>query len=259
MNTLLKTSLAAITIAVSLTGSSNAEEVSPRIYVMPDEARCVVRKADKTTYCTDKSGTPITGELHKYRDNVILRLYPLQNGLLHGTAVTYDAKGRKKTEKEYINGVLNGASRTYVSSGALESEILYTSGKKQGVAKFYNEDGSLFAQAQYANNRLNGNMRLYAAGGKILYGLTNTDDKYTSGTYYYLAPDGSVVQTEIPAVILSAVNHKCLKWQHEMSSSACAAVFEPGDNAECDENWRRRNRPAVRRYLAACAKGKRYE
>lgn len=256
MDNLLKTSMAALA-AIGVVGAM-AFKVEAVSAVIPDDARCVVKKADKTTYCTDKSGTPITGELRKYRDNVMLRQYPLQNGLLNGAAVTYDTRGRKRSEKEYEKGLLNGFAREYSSSGALESEISYVSGKKQGPAKYYNEYGGLLAQAEYADNRLNGNMRIYDEKGALLYGFKNENDKYVSGTYYYLTPGGGSGQTEIPAVIISALNHKCLELRKKKTTSLCAAVFDSA-NKSCNQNWRRQNRPAVRRYLAACAEGKSYE
>lgn len=255
MNTLVKTSFIVLSIVLGIAGKATAKNTSSRIYVIPQDARCVIRKENRTTYCTDKNGTPITGELRKYHDNVMLRQYPLQNGLLHGTAITYDTRGRKKTEKEYANGVLEGSSREYTTSGILESEIQYTAGKKHGIAKYYDDNGHLFAQAEYVNNRLNGNMRLYDEDGQVLYNMKNSNNKYTSGTYYYQSKDGHTKQAEIPAVIISAINHKCLNLHKQKTTSACAATFDSKENKDCDQDWRKQNRPAVRRYLASCAKG----
>ncbi len=242
-------------LALNLLVASSALAAEARVYTIPGDAHCVIKRATRKTYCTDKQGSPLTGKLNKYRDNLILRSYELQNGFLNGISTSYDAKGRKTSEKNYVDGVLDGISTTYYPSGTAESETTYANGKKDGAAKFYDEAGSLSVQAIYKDNRLNGKMQIYTPKKQLLYNLQNANNNYVSGTYYYFNNKGEDAAAEIPEIIISAMNHKCLEFQTEKTDSACAAVFNP-QNTECDEEWRKANRSAVRRYLADCLKGK---
>ncbi len=228
---------------------------APQIYVIPDDAKCTVRKADKLTYCTDKAGAPITGELHRYRDNSLAKLYPLQNGILEGAVKIYGTNGNLLSEKPYKQGVLNGTVKEYYPSGRLESETPYVKGNKEGIAKIYNENGKMFSQMIYSDDELNGEMRIYTPEGKTLYSFENEENKLVSGSYYYLTAEGEIDMAVIPPIVIEAVNKACLELQSEMTTSACAATFNASSTV-CDEKWRRNNRAEVRKYLADCAKGK---
>lgn len=227
---------------------------SPQIYLIPDEAKCVVRKSDKLTYCTDKEGKPVTGELHRYKDNSLYRLYTLQNGLLEGKSLLYHTNGNLNSEKPYKKGVLDGMVKEYYRSGTLKAEIPYIKGQKEGIAKNYDKDGKMLSQMIYSDNELNGEMRLYTPEGKTLYSFENEENKLVSGTYYYITKDGNVDMAVIPPIAIEALNNACLELQTEMSTSACAASFNASSTV-CDEKWRRTNRKEVRKYLADCAKG----
>lgn len=224
------------------------------IYIIPDEAKCTVRKQDKITYCTDKQGNPITGELHRYKDNSLSRLYPLQNGILEGNVLLYRSNGKLKSEKPYKKGILNGIVKEYYPNGALESETPYVNGIKEGVAKSYTENGKMFSQMIYADDELNGEMRIYTPDGKTLYSFENEDNRLISGTYYYITQNNSIDIAAIPPIVIEALNNACLELQTQMTTSACAAIFNASSNI-CDEKWRRDNRKEVRKYLADCAKG----
>lgn len=225
------------------------------VYVIPDDAHCVIQKQSRKTYCTDKQGVPITGELRRYRDNKLLRLYHLQEGYLNGKAVSYDAKERVKSEKNYMDGVLSGETKTYYPTGTVESEITYANGKKEGIAKFYDESGTLSVQAMYQNNRLNGKMQIYTPKKELLYNLKNENDRYISGVYYYFDGKGRELSADIPPVILEAVNRQCLALLTEKTTSACAAALHEKYQS-CDAQWRNDKRPEVRRYFARCQKEK---
>lgn len=248
---LKKSTIIGLTLNLCVALSAIAEE--PHIYVIPGDAHCVVKRQTRMTYCTDKEGNPITGELHKYKDNILMRIYPLENGYLNGMAVNFDTKGRKTTEKSYVSGILEGISKTYYPTGIVESETEYTHGKKNGIVKFYDERGGLTVQAIYQNNRLNGKMQIYSPKKELLYNLKNVDNKYVSGTYYYLDANDEETSTEIPAIIIEAVNQNCLEFQTEKTNSACAVIFNP-ENSDCNAEWRQKNRLAVRKYLASCRK-----
>ncbi len=244
-----------ISLTAALLCATTAATAAPQVYVIPDDAKCVVRKSDKLTYCTDKEGTPVTGELHRYKNNSLYRLYPLQNGILEGTSLLYYPNGHLKSEKPYKKGVLDGTVKEYYPDGTLESETPYVKGQKEGIAKSYNNNGKMFSQMIYTDNELNGEMRLYTPEGKTLYSFENEENKLVSGTYYYLTPAGNIDMAVIPPVVIEALNNACLELQHTMTTSACAATFNASSTV-CDEKWRRNNRKEVRKYLADCAKGK---
>ena len=222
-----------ISLTAALLCATTAATAAPQVYVIPDDAKCVVRKSDKLTYCTDKEGTPVTGELHRYKNNSLYRLYPLQNGILEGTSLLYYPNGHLKSEKPYKKGVLDGTVKEYYPDGTLESETPYVKGQKEGIAKSYNNNGKMFSQMIYTDNELNGEMRLYTPEGKT----------------------GNIDMAVIPPVVIEALNNACLELQHTMTTSACAATFNASSTV-CDEKWRRNNRKEVRKYLADCAKGK---
>lgn len=242
-----------IGLVAALFSNINTAQSDPEIYIIPEEAKCVIRKADKLTFCTDLEGKPITGELHRYQDNTLIRMYPLKDGLLEGTAITYYANGRPKSEKTYTAGILNGSVREYYDSGSLQDEIPYVNGIKEGIAKSYREDGKMFSQMIYVEDALNGEMRLYTPEGKTLYSFENEENKLVSGTYYFRRPNG-IDMLDIPQIVIEALNHSCLELQEELTDSACAVVYN-GPLDTCDEAWRKANRKAVRKYLAECAKG----
>lgn len=224
------------------------------VYVIPDEAKCTVRKTDKITYCTDLNGAPITGELHRYQDNNLIRLYRMKEGVLDGTAITYYANGNPQSEKPYSNGVLNGVVREYYNNGSLQSETPYLNGQKEGVAKSYTENGAMFSQMIYSADSLNGEMRVYTPSGKTLYSFENNEDRLISGVYYFRRPNKGIDEVDIPDVIIQALNHACLELQTELTEDTCAVVYN-GPLTTCDETWRKSNRTAVRKYLTECAKG----
>jgi len=242
-----------IGLTAALFCNINTAQSRSDIYIIPEEAKCTLRKADKLTYCTDLDGKPITGELHRYQNNNLIRMYPLQDGLLNGAAITYYANGRPKSEKTYTKGILNGPVREYYYNGSLQSEIPYVNGKKEGIAKSYQEDGKMFSQMIYSEDALNGEMRLYTPEGKTLYSFENEENKLVSGTYFFRRPNG-IDDLDIPEVIIEALNHACVELQEKMTDSACAVVYK-GPLDTCDEAWRKANRKAVRKYLAECAKG----
>lgn len=229
-------------------------QCEPAIYIIPKDAKCTVRKTDKLTFCTDLNDAPITGELRRYQDNNLIRLYPLKDGLLEGTAITYYANGNPQTEKQYKKGVLNGLMREYNYTGSLQTEIPYRNGLKEGIAKTYDENGNMVSQMIYSNDALNGEMRIYTPDGKTLYSFQNEENKLVSGTYYFRRPNKGIDMLDIPQIAIEGLNHACLELQQNLNTSTCAVVYN-GPLNTCDEVWRKNNRKAVRKYLAECAKG----
>lgn len=76
-----------------------AAQPADGVYIIPDDVRCYVRKEDRVTFCTDHDGAPINGEMRKYREDELIRTYPLKDGVLNGTAVSYYISGGILAEK----------------------------------------------------------------------------------------------------------------------------------------------------------------
>lgn len=240
-------------LALNIAGSANAAEELRR-YIVPDDVTCKMEKTTKVTFCSDKEGAPITGEMIKYSNGTISRYYPMKDGYLDGTGMAYYTNGAKKSEISYIKGVINGITKNYDKRGTLLEEIPYVDGKKEGVARYYDTAGNLIMQMIYIEDKANGDMRVYDPLSKTpIYNLKTASDKIISGTYSYEESE-EIKTVSIPDIIISAINVKCLEMQTELSDSPCAAYFS--NDSECDQKWRNKNRNAVREYLRSCAKDK---
>lgn len=188
MRKILPCTIAALMIsAVATVMAEDVErqEESPKIYIIPDEVKCYVRKEDRITFCTDLEGNPITGELRKYREGEVIRQYPLEKGILDGTVLSYYINGDILSEKPYEKGKLNGVVKSYYKRNKLESAIPYQKGYKEGVAKFYYENGYMQEQGIYIGGKLNGQYRLYDKTGEMVYELTFQNNTLISGYCMY--------------------------------------------------------------------------
>lgn len=161
------------------------EPTETKIYIIPDEVKCYVRKQDKITFCTDLNGEPITGELRKYQENELIRKYPLTKGVLEGMVVSYYTNGDLLSEKPYTKGKLNGVVKTYYKNNKIESITPYQNGIKEGVAKFYYDNGYMQEQGIYIGGKLNGQYRLYDKSGDMVYELMFQDNSLVSGYCMY--------------------------------------------------------------------------
>lgn len=222
-------------------------------YLIPHDVKCVVKKKEKITYCKDLNGQPITGEMRRYHDNNLIHLYPMENGVLNGTAYTYFSNGNIYTEKKYNKGNLNGISKEYYKSGIIKEEISYLNGKKEGVSKMYHENGNMLSQTVYKGNKANGETRIYDENQTMLYTFKNQNDKLISGTYFYKTENNKINQTTIPEIIISAINNACLQINIELTESQCAATYN-NNLTDCNQEWREKNREKVREYLRECKK-----
>ncbi len=190
MNKKLAWTMAATVIFSSINAvadvSPDAEEETvaqkqPKVYIMPDDVRCHLLKKERITYCIDKHGEPITGELRKYREGELIRSYPLQKGILEGTAVSYYIRGGILSEKPYTKGKLNGTVKNYYENGKVKDVLPYINGVQEGVTKIYYKNGYLQGQGIYINGKQNGMTRLYDTAGNLVYELQYNNDILTSG------------------------------------------------------------------------------
>ena len=226
-------------------------EVDIKRYITPDDVQCSLKAPQNIMFCTDNDGAPITGEMVKYFEGTIIRLYTLKDGILDGTGYVYYTDGTPKSEIPYIQGQVNGIMKKYDRMGKLSEEIPYQNNKKEGIAKYYDEKGSLISQMVYLDDEPNGDMYIYDSLKKIpLYRLKNLSGQFISGTYTYQIADTKLKTVQIPDVIITAFNKKCLDFQPALTTSPCAAFYN--QNSECDQAWRKRNRQAERAYLKTC-------
>lgn len=239
-----------LVLSVLFSTAISAEESIKR-YVTPDDVQCSLKAPQNIMFCTDNDGTPLTGEMVKYFEGTIIRLYTLKEGILDGTGYVYYADGTPKSEIPYVRGQVNGVMKKYDRMGKLSEEIPYQNNKKEGIAKYYDEKGSLISQIVYLEDKPNGDMYIYDSALETpIYRLKNLSGQFISGTYTYQIADNKLKTVQIPDIIITAFNKKCLDFQSSLSTSPCAAFYS--QNSECDQAWRKANRQAVRSYLKTC-------
>lgn len=201
-----------------------AAQPADGVYIIPDDVRCYVRKEDRVTFCTDHDGAPINGEMRKYREDELIRTYPLKDGVLNGTAVSYYISGGILAEKPYKGGKLDGVAKTYYKTGKEETVVPYTAGKREGVAKYYYQNGYMQGQGIYINGRLNGPSRLYDESGELVYELTYENDTVVSAYCMYKKnPDtGKRYRKDIDAGIVDLINRKQIAPKPVIVENKCA-------------------------------------
>ena len=201
-----------------------AAQPADGVYIIPDDVRCYVRKEDRVTFCTDHDGAPINGEMRKYREDELIRTYPLKDGVLNGTAVSYYISGGILAEKPYKDGKLDGVAKTYYKTGKEETVVPYTAGKREGVAKYYYQNGYMQGQGIYINGRLNGPSRLYDESGELVYELTYENDTVVSAYCMYKKnPDtGKRYRKDLDAGIVDLINRKQIAPKPVIVENKCA-------------------------------------
>ena len=156
-----------------------------KVYIIPQEVKCKKDK-NRITHCTDKAGTPITGLMHKYREDELIRTYEMTDGVLNGKASSYYVRiDQKYSEKNYKEGRLNGESYEWHKNGVLKSVIPYVEGRKEGIYKAYDEEGRMREQAIYIGGKLNGPSRIYATDKNIIFDLNFANNQLQKGTCLY--------------------------------------------------------------------------
>ncbi len=215
-----------LTVMLSAATAIAAEQAAPKIYIIPDDVDCVVRKQDRVTYCTDKNGAPITGELHRYKEKELVRVYPLENGILNGVAINYFISGGVYSEKPYVHGKAEGMSTTYYKGGAVENTIPYVGNQKEGVAKYYYPDGTMQGQGIFVANKLNGPSRLYTESGIAVYELVYQNGTVVSGWCLVKekadAPDSSAKKKELSPAQINTINAGGASPQMQIGIKECA-------------------------------------
>ena len=270
-------------IAFALVGE--AASLSLAEMLINKDTKCGKRGADKLIYCADKQGTPITGNVHKLKGGFAIRRYAFNEGYLNGISEIYDDYGHLLETRPYKNGILNGTLYQYNRRGKIVAAEPYINGKKEGIAT-YTTDKNIH-KIIYVEDKSNGNMIVYdrkwiefdvtpeiADGtntvkrGKavinkllqnknktgIIYRIINTNSEATKGKYFYLnCPDKTedcvptIVNVDIPPLILNGINNGCLQIHESLNFSACAVKTEI-----CNSEWANRNRNYLQTYFNNC-------
>lgn len=234
------------------------DEPKPTVYIIPKDVSCT--KAQGLTYCLDKDGQPITGEMLKYKKGTLVRRYRMKDGYLDGMGESYDENGYLLQKHPYKNGKLNGTMEFYDRHGKLPDELPYVNGKREGVAKSVSEKTTM--KAVYINDKMNGKWIIgdNKTRNKI-FDLDMSQDKIISGHYYHLdekadkrccAPDDAnecinnpeapccaevpVVETKIDKSVVYGVNQKCLEIRYQDPISCDNnPIKELNTNSECQQ------------------------
>lgn len=92
-----------------------------------------------------------------------LTVTPYENGVIHGTRLTFLQGGIPNTVEQWIHGLQDGISIVY-QNGEKISEIPYVRGKKSGTECRY-RDGSLLAEeVSWKDNAMHGQRKMYVDG-----------------------------------------------------------------------------------------------
>ena len=255
-------------------------------YIINKDTKCGKKGADKLIYCVDKEGKPITGRVHKIKNGSAIRRYTFGDGYLNGISEIYDDYGHLLETRPYEKGILNGTLYQYNRRGKIVTAEPYINGKREGVAT-YMTDKSIHKMI-YVENKSNGNMIVYdrkwiefditpeIADGTstvkrngaiinkllqnknktgVIYRITNTNSRATEGKYFYLnCPDKTedcvptIVNVDIPPLILNGINNGCLSMHESLNFSACAVKPE----VNCKTDWAKLNRNYLQSYFQNC-------
>ncbi len=94
--------------------------------------------------CYDLKGTPITGRIKSYDNNILI------------------------SNIEYKNGKEDGELKIYQNDGSLFLEGTYKEGKPHGIVKEYNPDGSILSYDEFQNGIQHGKSIIYNKNKKLL-------------------------------------------------------------------------------------------
>lgn len=247
----------AVAITLVAEYSVAEEEQQPEEYKTYNvKTDTICKKQQGKTFCTDKEGKPINGEMVKYKNGVVVRKYPMKKGYLDGTGIVYYESGRLKKSLEYKDGILNGAVTSYNRDGSVSEVVPYVDGKKEGVGIRRLKENSL--RMIYVDDEMNGDYQIWNNDNtQKIYDLKMAQDMVLSGKYHHYKKDVStcdkeeIVAEEIPDLVIEAVNEHCLTWQKELSCSACPAVAI-GSNPACNQEWRQEHRKDILKYFISC-------
>lgn len=261
-------------------------ESQTKYYIINKDTKCGKKGENKLIYCIDKDGKPVTGNVHKLKDGFAVRRYTFSDGYLEGISQIYDDYGHLLETRPYKKGILNGTLYKYNRRGKIITAEPYKDGKKEGIAT-YTTDKNIH-KIIYIEDKPNGNMIVYdrkwiefditpeiTSGSNtikkngiiinnllqnknktgVIYRIVNTNNQATEGKYFYLNCPGktedcvpTIVNVDIPLLILKGINNGCLNIHESLNFSACAVK----PTITCNTEWANRNRKYLQSYFKNC-------
>ena len=98
-------------------------------------------------------GTPLSGRLVDHYPNGRMRSERhLQDGMLHGPWITWDAAGNKVAEGAYHRGIVQGLEVDYGPGGVRLREVNWHNGRRHGLARDYAADGKVLRELTYVHS-----------------------------------------------------------------------------------------------------------
>jgi len=191
-----RSSLLLIAFAFVLCLQSFAQ-VKPTETIIPDSANKTDQAGNKTGYWIEKSGDLTYSGYYKenkkvdqwigrFSSNVVGKVEFYRNGLLEGTSIQLDKKGKLThveeyknglpdgktiyfgqnaekpvSETEYSKGMKNGLFRQYYDNGKIQEETWYAADKKDGLSRWNNKSGQRVAEYSYKNGVFDGIQKTY--------------------------------------------------------------------------------------------------
>lgn len=126
-------------------------------------------------YVTYKEGLPVDYEFKDLKGNLVasdkgplkvLRIYfsngnlqaefPLEDGVVNGTAKFYTYGGSLREETEYVKGLKEGSEKTYFKNGKISYEAFNKADEKSGYYKGFSSNGRLITEGWLDKDRKQG-------------------------------------------------------------------------------------------------------
>lgn len=125
------------------------------------------------------------GELKKYfEDGSIMMVSNWENGLKHGSAISYFQNGVFKAIENFVKGKANGEFRYYDSLGTLLELLSVEDDKFHGDNIKYYGNGDLMVEQIYLNGKLNGKAVIYNRDGSIGQKIVYRNDSVVYAVEY---------------------------------------------------------------------------
>lgn len=90
---------------------------------------------------------------------------PFQNGVIHGTCLTFLSGGLPHTVENWVNGYQEGITTVY-QNGEKVASIPYIHGKRHGVASIYRDGTILSEEVTWKNDKIHGMRTLHLGEGQ---------------------------------------------------------------------------------------------
>jgi antitoxin component YwqK of YwqJK toxin-antitoxin module len=84
-----------------------------------------------------------------FDNNKVHEIRSYRTGNMHGTWITFNAKGKKVGEANYSNNLKNGKWYIWDDNGVLRYDMTYLDGQKSGIWIKYDEQGNLLETKKY--------------------------------------------------------------------------------------------------------------